>query len=580
MQQAVFLALKDAGERRLGPEKVIFESFVVQFEYDDGRDRNTLSISQATSLKTIKATTIVQFSGPQQAGFKEWPDIKMSVGSRFIEASKQDLGELLARTYPDLYGERGKYKFGQEPRTLQIEETYVIQEQESALVTQQLDVLHGSQTANVVMGFSKSQPIDYTRIEILSDPTGTPFATATMKFSSRLDLTMRLPVTVKLDMPDVIEPSRDYFPKASLTPRDFSESQYAALGLLGTQGDELAADMAFDVDIILSVLGSDPLTWHEATNIDIAEICGCADFTTPFGLDENGKPREFPMHDIRLPPRETGFSFEVDTLSVSGKFGLGLRFVPDFDPTNISAEWLAVGDSLVGPTSGEITFTAASPTRFPFGPLRSSGSGTDIEFGEADIALDSFKFNLDRFTLEFAARLQFYGTALGFNDPVVNSYFEVFEFDARGLVPPGSDPYISQVQGTGGIETELDVLSGSGVPGECKPFRPARGGGSVHGLTLVSDEIQPGDDVRIVARLQGSTAVDQVRFLWYDASNDQVRDRVRVPADGFPGSVRDTLPDISGTPGSVWHVIGCYQDKSSVGVVTHHLDVTSFSIQP
>lgn len=59
-------------------------------------------------------------------------------------------------------------------------------------------------------------------------------------------------------------------------------------------------------------LGRTIVNYSIDTNVDAGEFCqaqlgiDCQDFVTPFGADENGVPREFPIPYLEMSPDQTG----------------------------------------------------------------------------------------------------------------------------------------------------------------------------------------------------------------------------------------------------------------------------------
>ena len=72
-------------------------------------------------------------------------------------------------------------------------------------------------------------------------------------------------------------------------------------------------------------LGRTVVDYTVDRTVDVGEFCqdklgiDCQDFVTPFGVDESGLPREFPIPHVDLRPEYTGLELDVSAISL----GLG-----------------------------------------------------------------------------------------------------------------------------------------------------------------------------------------------------------------------------------------------------------------
>jgi hypothetical protein len=369
---------------------------------------------------------------------------------------------MLIEKYPNIYGP-GQYEYGKEPRNLVVKETLVMDEQkEESFVT--ANSLSSSETAeDVVMGITINRLYEYSRVKSLQACLPSigciDLATASLEFKAGLNLALRLPVTVELETPSELTPGNTYVFSSSVTPRNFDSADYERLGIPALDGREFAAEGGILLKARLDIIFDEPIEHEEGEFFDVGDICReqynieCENFVTPFGVDENGVPREFPIPQIFLSPEDTGlmvpFSFTF-ILPVTGWIGIGIRIDPDFGSDKITAVYLA-GDAAQG--NGTLTYTAANPVQFDFGPITVDDS-QDI----ASVSLDDYKFHVDRMMLEFAANLQSEGcVVLIICLPyfVETGYLDIFEFNLASVL---GEPAIHQHAGTTGITKSIPVI--------------------------------------------------------------------------------------------------------------------------
>lgn len=454
---------KAKSEGRPHPE-ASFEGSIVQNEIVAGKAsaRVLSSLSQPpTNITTINARTILEFDTPEEAGLDMWPllesNISTSASIMQQDSSKSaNATQLLIENYPQIYGPDG-YDYGEEPRTLVIDETLIVTELERRISNTFVNS-HSTSFNDVVMGFTIDRLYEYSREESLQ-VFGIDLVTARIEFNAALTVALRLPVTVGVETPAALEPNNSYVFSTSVIPRNFDADDYERVGLPALDGREFAAEAGLLLRANLDIIFLNPIEYETGLDINVGDLCrelydvDCEDFVTPFGVDENGDPREFPIPSILLDPELTGLLVPFDTAFLgfpiaSGWIGIGIRIDPDFGSDKITVNYLA-GDAATG--NGLVTYTESSPAQFEFGPITVGNTGD-----KATVGLDEFKFFLDRMILEFAANLQSKGSLFMVIPYFVQSpYLDIFEFNLADII---GEPVIGQHEGTTGIAFEIPVI--------------------------------------------------------------------------------------------------------------------------
>jgi hypothetical protein len=355
---------------------------------------------------TVTATTVVEFTDPQQAGFDEWPalvvedNLPQEVGGAVAEGDYTDLyRETLAEQLPGIWD---TYEFGQEPRRYTITETIDITYPPEMLVNSLFSVADAVTTEDILMGFTYTGPhIDYAigdSMEVcLFGICGTVYD---FKAGFELDWTMglRLPAQATLTGPGQMAQGSSYNFTTSLIPLNWTEGQYSAAGVAPENGNEFALRMTFFAGVKGEILGIDlcPSCYAEL-DFDESES-----FTTPFGPGA-----EFPIPSVTIP------IYEIDLAVLY--FGLGLEIDPHLNSTNITADWETVpGSDCSG--SGSVTYTAPN-TPVTFGPVAACNYGPS---DQAQVQLDNFRYWFSEFTIELLAYLEFEVFGYGVWNPTIS----------------------------------------------------------------------------------------------------------------------------------------------------------------
>jgi hypothetical protein len=404
----------------------------------------------------IQSKTIVEFDGPADAGKDSWDNLVVESSDPAIRDQLQfkgNLTQMLIEKYPDLYGPNGKFVYGKEPRTLEVEETLTITEQDlpQEFLAQELRTNGAVTRANVVMGFTYAPPtIDYTigfkwKVFIFT------IAEGRAGFFLDAGLGLRLPANVELRADESLPENSIAEVKSSITPLDFSASQYEELGIPAKKGNEAFANFELFVGAKLTVIGIPIINWAIDEKLDLIELCSiesgidCGNFVTPFGKDENGVPREFPVPEVKLDPDVTKLRLNISVFSI----GVGLKLDPEIGSDKITANWQAADDAS---GKGIVTYLAASPTDYTIGPIEIQ-EVSDSDDAKAQLVLDNFKLHLNRQTITVGANIQLSFLGIGF---FKTGYFDLLRIDLTKVL---GEPAIGQHKGTDGLTAFIPIAN-------------------------------------------------------------------------------------------------------------------------
>jgi hypothetical protein len=236
-----------------------------------------------------------------------------------------------------------------------------------------------------------------------------------------------------------------------LKPVDFSAEDYERLGIPALEGNEAIANFSLFLGINVYVIGIGIIDKPVESHLDFIQLCtdyggiDCGNFVTPFGADENGVPREFPLPDLILNPDLTQLKLNIAGFSI----GIGLKVNPDFGSDKITADWSATQS---GAGNGEITYISASPASFDIAPVQTSGFDTHPSaLNKVKLTIDNYKYYLTRQTLTLAANIQL--SLLGY--PLKNTeYYDLLNFDLTEIF---GEPAIGQHEGTSGVTLQIPI---------------------------------------------------------------------------------------------------------------------------
>jgi hypothetical protein len=455
LQLSIQKALDDMSQDTVSSPSVKYQS-TSKIEDNSGLTAQSQEEGVSDRVLTVDAVTTLSFENPQQAGLLEWQP---------IQPADANITQFLLENYPDIYSADAA-QLGKEPREITITEKLKVTELRKPMQLS-TNAFRATSTGDVVMGFSIDRFYEYTRTETLQGcfrGNCIELASASIGFKAGFAIGLRLPATVDIESPDSLEAGNEYFYTAGLIPLDYDADDYRALGIPALNGHELEAKGGLKLTIDVSVIALPAIHIERGKILDIGDLCreqhniDCQNFVTPFGFDENGDAREFPIPSLVVEPEDSGLMFDfivspIPFIDVSGWIGVGLRVDPDFTSDNVSADWSSSGDAS---GNGKITFTGVNPS-VDFGPVVASNIQTE---GTATITLDNFEYHLDTMILEFGANLQSEGKAcllFFLCKPyfVDTDYVTLFEFNLAELT---GELVIPQHKGTEGVATVTPVV--------------------------------------------------------------------------------------------------------------------------
>ena len=390
-----------------------------------GAQSPTQVLAMAGKTTTITATTIIYFDGPKEAGYAEWPALEISgdlASAGTAPFSTGDLTEIIrkgiAEQNPEFWQQ---VEFGQEARRYTIIETLVQSAPSESLLAGMSSpgAIQGTSSADVLMGFTYTGPhIDETReytaelcipIPWFPDPCYEAFY---IKAGVELDwaLGLRLPASVTMTGPDLVEQGNSYNFQTSLTPQDWDASKYAGYGVAAENGNEFVLTFKFFAGVKMRIGGFEtcPLPPGVPCYVEIPQLDKSTSFTTPFGAGSS-----FPIPPIVIPLYSIGDS---DFLS----FTASLTITPQLTSTEIKADWHTVpGNDCYG--SGTVTYTAPGEP-VDFGPVSICNLDNTPTTNQAQVELENFRYYFNVFTLTMGAQVEVHVLNLYDNTFGINFY--------------------------------------------------------------------------------------------------------------------------------------------------------------
>lgn len=293
----------------------------------------------------MTATTIIPFTGPEEAGFEVWPRIMVPNGfdpdqpGKLLEVDRTDeFRALIEQQSPEILTQ---YEFGHEPRTLQITEQVMVTPPQASAAA--LAAPSATNSEDILMGFTytgpDSSPVHYAPVFELR--VGQTRISLVVGYELGWALGLRLPASVTLSAPTQTSTWQPYSMSARLNGLNWTGAQYQNAGVADENGSEFVARFKASVfaDITLG-----------AVTVHIEQVLAAIppiyrSFQTPFGTNAT-----FPLPRINNIP--------LGTITVFGflNIHLGVGFDFRLSSTRITADWQVVStDNASG--HGSITFT-------------------------------------------------------------------------------------------------------------------------------------------------------------------------------------------------------------------------------
>jgi len=380
---------------------------------------------ETTEMAT--ATTILQFDNPQQLGLDAWPALTGGVETEdgnVIEINVDD--ELRAEL--EAQGALEDYDYDQGPRTFTTVETIQRLSTGSSVSTRALTLSN----EDILMGFTMSMGFEYSVSDSVTlgycdFPVGT-CVTASFSFGFHvgLDAGLRLPASVQLEGPDVVEVGEEYTVDATLTGEDWGSADYEAVGVPAQGGNEfiLGASAGWSLNVSYSgclvfICGGDSGGFSDDYFVGFSD-----NYTTPLGAGAS-----FPIDLDPIPL--VGFNFLI--LSA----GIDLEVTPQLGSDKITADWEAVpGTNCEG--SGTVTFTQSGASV----PIEVTACDNGNPDHEATIELTNFRYWFTIFQIDFDLVFHMSASVFDYDLFNINESILSFTLDVSDFVTGLVDPYI------------------------------------------------------------------------------------------------------------------------------------------
>ena len=437
-----------------GPASVTYESDVMAMpnpQRADGLPKEFM----------VTAKTVLEFDNPKQAGLDKWPativeDRPFTQGNGVIVPGdyNDSIKNFLASQLPGIWD---RYEFGYEPRRYIFRETYKITYPEEAAPKLPLPPINTADLTTVeqiVFGFTETGPrINYTIEEEWEECfLGICVTLAEVRAGLALDwdIGLRLPVDVSLTSPNPLIINNSYHLPSTITPLDWTATQFEQAGLEGVDGNEFLLRYVVFLGIQAEIVGIDAIDW----GID-SEFDGSASFTTPFGPGTS-----FPLPPLELSPGQTGLQWDIVPSILS--IGIGLNINPSLSQSEITANWQAVPGS---DAQGNGTFAYLDPpARTIFGPVVADDFSPNTN--QAHIRLNEFQYGFDQFLIDLGGFLEI---------EVLSFDAEVADFDIIALeIDDISDgPWLGVHTGTNeAVDHMVEVGPGEIPPSDTFVYLP------------------------------------------------------------------------------------------------------------
>lgn len=379
LQQGIMSTFKERAKSGISIPEIDYQSEL----------SSSLSSGSITNAELIIMTsmTIINFAGPEQAGFDKWPPL--IVPNEFVIDSQGQLGEvvgvdrteefqaLIEQHAPNVLNQ---YEFGHEPRTLRITERLVFTPASSLFSPLASGGI--STNENILMGFTYTVPTLEYMWGFSFCVFLVPCVDVGMGYELDGALGLRLPLQATLSGPSQISEWENYFLTAQIKPLNWAAHQYGNAGVAIEDGNEFVARFVGRIYANVTfggvTLGIDYncQTHHFCFNLGRS-------FATPFGPGTR-----FPIPRISNIPLGSIPVFDIIKVNI----GVGLNFI--LTSTNITADWNVVTpDNAVG--QGQITFTNPSKA-VSLGPILVN----DMPPNDVKVELSNFRYWFNRFEVE------------------------------------------------------------------------------------------------------------------------------------------------------------------------------------
>ena len=400
-----------------------------------------IALDQIGNKINKTAKTVVVYDDAKQAGFESWPQFILKTEDSVINYT-----QLAREKYHTFYqeAEENGYDLNNLPRNVTIVDTEEFLGVDDRIVTP-FEGINGIPVAsdtdqqitqsNLLFGKTVAPPERkwgvFYKLEECISVAGIKKCIVLYEFNLGFKFEaaagLRLPVKINMNSPTMLEYNTTYNDiTLTLIPVDGDQEFYENVGLESNKvlsGHEHIAYLKTFVGFGEKILGQEthPGTELLPVDIDLPKYCKeasdsrswsdkgirylmpswaepptqCRNFVTPFGIDENGHQRWFPIPHMIIKAEDSHIYYTIYGVTIGGDIILE----PNIGSRTISAEWTAEGDSC---GAGEIIFTGNSPTQ-QIGPILVADF--DNATNKATIKITEITYHFDALELLLRANI-------------------------------------------------------------------------------------------------------------------------------------------------------------------------------
>ena len=343
----------------------------------------------------LRSTTKITFKQPKGAGYgnNKWPKfvdkgiVKDDKVKNAILADIQKIPDANKRS--DTLKEWNKYDFETGERTYTINETYEVNytDASSSFATM---ITTGTFSNDILMGFTQTTPVINW---VWTADIYVPFIfwkehVASINAGTTIDgaIGLRLPTSVKLNMPKTMLEENSYSLSTSIMGADWNAAQYSLAKVPAENGNEFVARFKFFFGIQMWLIGIGNLGPYIDTNLDYSKS-----YKTPIGPNER-----FPLPIFLSSPNDNGIKIQ----QFGAYIGLGLKISPDISSGDIIANWAASGDAI---GKGSIDYHLPG-INYAFGSVKAGDYDKTTNY--ANIRLSDYKYYFSSCRLTLSGNIQ------------------------------------------------------------------------------------------------------------------------------------------------------------------------------
>lgn len=359
----------------------------VSYSYESNGSASLVALQQSginpgQSL-TIRATTVVRYDAPNEAGQSVWPapviEGSTPPADGFVLEGDytQEVKDAVSNVDPNFWS---THTFGNEPRVLTWTETITYTfPQSPATASQQTGPVEGTSDDEIVTGMGIPGPgLDYTleaSLDIPTDLGDVNIGSVRAGFAMDWFFGMRLPMDVSVSGPNSVMEGSSFTPTTVATGLNWSAADFTNAGIAPESGNEFGMRFEFFLGAVVKVAGQ--------TVIDVGppkiDEDASKSFTTPLGA---GQVFNLPTLDV---PALANFSGPLTTY-----FQVGFTATPQAGSDKFTADWHAAAE---GSGNGGVMYNTSGASK-NLGPVLAVDGP-----GSADLTLNNFEYVFNQYRI-------------------------------------------------------------------------------------------------------------------------------------------------------------------------------------